>query len=163
MKIDFKSKVRSSRFICEDYIAAKVVFDKDSKDYRHVMLSYSNTDALEFGLNRSSGLLEKFVLILCKHFYVSENKLVLPKAPNGDIYLAMPKVTSCNLFKSTIYANGMHILLSSNKTNELNACGNVIIGFDSNKNITELYLTHLSANEREHILKELRYDVDADE
>ena len=159
MTIHFEKGDATSSFVCEDYIAAKVVLGENPEDCRHVVFEYSDTDALEFGLDHESGQIKKIVLVLCNHFCISQKPVNAPSAPNGKLFLEVPRVNSCDHFETVIHPDGAHIILSTNNAKTLVACGNVVVGSDDCKNITELYVKDLNEEEVEHIKRELDFDL----
>ncbi len=156
MKIRTEDGKMNSLFVCEKYLAAKVVFSDTPEDCRHAAFEYSDSDLLEFGLDRNSGLLKKMVLVLNNHFSICNTVLDAPTAPDCMLYCDLPREYYCDFFSTTIYANGLHLRLSTRKSTSYAACGDIVFGLDKHDELVDVFIKRLSREEVAHVIYELK-------
>ena len=155
MSTRFEDGKMDSSFVCEEYLAAKVVLADTPEDCRHIAFEYSDTDLLEFGLDRESGLLKKVVLVLSNHFSVCDTALDAPAAPDRIPYFDLPRECPCDAFETLVHTDGIHIRLSAAEAASYAACGILVIGTDDDGELVEVFVKGLSPDEVAHVIHEL--------
>lgn len=161
MSTRFEYGKMNSEFVCEEYLAAKVVLSDNPEDCRHVAIEHSDTDMLELGLDRETGLLKKIVLVLCNHFSFVEGGIEAPEAPERIPLFDLPRECSCDLFSATVYEDGLHVKLAEKDSACFIACGNLVMGFDDGTSLVDLYVKGLAPREAAHIRRELELESES--
>ena len=147
----------SSHFEKEGYLPIKIVFDSSYENIRHIGFYYEDTDLAEFTVDRTNGMVKKFVLVQCTNYSFSNHSMEIPKIEKtGALTLNYDSKFDCKSFSATVFSDGVIIELSDMKADSFCKCGQLILGFDSRKRILSIYITELSKDEIEHIIFELR-------
>ena len=147
----------SSHFEKEEYLPIKIVFDSSYENIRHIGFYYEDTDLAEFTVDRTNGLVKKFVLVQCTNYTFSNHSMEIPKIEKtGALTFNYDSKFDCKSFSATVFSDGVMIELSDMKADSFCKCGQLILGFDSRKRILSIYITELSKDEIEHIIFELR-------
>lgn len=69
----------------EEYIALKIIFNKEEEAVEYISYSKDKTSSLEFTVGIKSKLIKRITLLLCKEYSETTNKLVVGNFENGKI------------------------------------------------------------------------------
>ena len=98
----------------EEYIALKIIFNKEEEAVEYISYSKDKTSSLEFTVGIKSKLLKRITLLLCKEYSETTNKLVVGNFENGKINFHSDDI-EWPIFKTILYSNGTRIILSDKK------------------------------------------------
>ena len=145
---------QNSSFLEEEYLPIKVKL-YDCELNKHIGLYYSDTDLAEFSIDYNLNSITKFVLTLCNHYSFVDEKLCPATNSNCEIKLFYPSKIECYFFLVTVYKDGVSINCSNTETVEFIRTGNLIIGFDSQDDISEIQICNLTTQNIQFIKNEL--------
>ena len=155
MKYEIEKHTNTSSFFKEDeYIPITIIF-RNAELNKHIGFYYEDTDLVEFGIDPNENTINKMVLTLSNHYEFHSAKLEIHNAENCTIKLLYPARVDCSCFKVDVYCDGVKINLSNNKSTKYFRTGQLIIGFNSDDDISEIDISELSEANISFIKREL--------
>lgn len=138
----------------EEYIPLKIVFNKDEEAVEYILYSKDQTSLLEFTVSIKSRLLKRIILLLCKEYSETTNKLVVENFVDEKMIFHGNNV-ECSVFKTILYSNGVKIVLSDKKSFRYIKMDTVYLGVSDIDDIVEICVCDMSVSELEHLKREL--------
>lgn len=155
MEAIFTSEPVASRFVREDYFPVRVDFGEQADHGRHVELVRGTTDLAEVVTDPQTGALKRVLIVLCTHYRYEDGCVPAPTCGEGGLLLEMPRVTECGAFELAVYEDGLHLVLSDREAGRRIRCGQVVLGFDDDSGIVELFVDGLGPEDVRHVRREL--------
>ncbi len=154
-RIDTELKAQSS-FIAEEYFPAIIEFSSEELNNHFIEFNYQDTDMLELSVHPKTHALKRLTLTLCNHYEYVNTSLKLPECDEGTLYIDGPDSTGCSTFVTTVYNNGVRILLSDDKAEKYIKSGGLVFALSGNNDVVSVSLIDLSEQEISHIMNELQ-------
>lgn len=144
--------------IClEEYIPLKVIVDSKEEPVKHISFFKDKTSLLEIAVGVTSGFIKRITLLLSKEYDIKEGELRIDFYEMGDLKLHNELKNSCSCFNTHIYINGIKIVISREKVYKYIKMDRLYVGLSYLNNVAEICLCQLTADEVNHIKKELLF------
>jgi hypothetical protein len=152
---------QTSRVELEEYFPLRIVFDPAIGHNRFVGFYYGDKSLLEFTVDRQSGIVRQFQIVICENYQIKDSKRDIPVASEtGVIALNYPAHFDCDTFILSAYRNCVEIALSSEAANEHYAVGQVLFGINRTHELVSIIVTGVTEEEMSHLENELLQQCD---
>ena len=138
----------------EEYIPLKIIFNEDKEAVEYISYSKNKNYFLEFVVGIKSRLIKRMVLLLSLEYSESENELAIGNYEEKNLKLYGGNI-ECSDFKTTIYSNGVRILLSNKSSSNYIKMNKVYFGLSVADEITEICVYNMKSEELNHLKREL--------
>ncbi len=139
----------------EEYIPLKVLIDRKDEPIKNLSYSKDKTSLLEIAVGITSGFIRRITL-LSKEYDTNDSKLSIDTYVAGDLKVNDDLKNSCLYFKTSLYADGIRIIISKENVLKYVKMDRLYVGLPKLGNIAEICLCQLSSKETDHIKNEIR-------
>lgn len=140
--------------VLEEYIPLKIMFCKDKEPINYISYSQDKYSLLEISVGVNSRQIHKIMLLLSKEYSIEEKSLKIQESIKEDILMDSGNV-QCTCFETTIYMNGVKIVLSKEKRERYIKVDSIYFGVSCSNEIVEICVCEMSPSEVLHLKREL--------
>ncbi len=144
------------RIVSEDYIPLKICFGEETGLVNYFEFFKGFRSLVEIGVDKAMGCIKEITMVECDNFVEQSSPIPIREGIEGKICIQKVK-NECNVFETKIYANGVDIIISSEKSAKYLKFGDVYIGISDSSNLTEICVYGMNELDILHIKRELAF------
>lgn len=154
--IYFTEEKTQSHIVNEEYFPFKLIYDSSIENSKFVGFYHSDTDLLEFTIDKKSNAVKKIQLVICSSYEIVNEAIQIPNCTAGHTaYIDLPQRNECTFFNVKVYNNGLRIDLNDCVSQSFYQCGNAVYGLSEDSTLCTIWFCGLSESNTAHIKFEL--------